>query len=87
MASRGTTFAKLDREREKKAKAQAKQEKRQARSEASTDATDDSPSSAPNEEQIIAALGELHAAYEAGTVSLADFEERRQQLTEALQIP
>lgn len=86
MASRGTTFAKLDREREKKAKAQAKQEKRLAKSESGATREDGAGAPVANEEQILTALGELHAAYEAGTVSLDDFEARRQQLTEALQI-
>ncbi|MCU1462296.1 MAG: hypothetical protein JWO37_2371 [Acidimicrobiales bacterium] len=85
MASRGTTFGKLDRERDKKAKAQAKQEKRAARAE-TVDVVETVQLSPSEEEKILASLSQLHAAYEQGTVSLDDFEARRAELTAKLQI-
>ena len=85
MASRGTTFGKLDRERDKKAKAQAKQEKRAARAE-NVEPTETVQLSGAEEEKILASLSQLHAAYEEGTVSLDDFEARRAELTAKLQI-
>jgi hypothetical protein len=85
VAQQRSTFAKLQRERDKKDKAAAKAERRQRGAE---------PSEAPapevldpaDEAAVLAELAELHAAFEDGTVSIDDFETRRDRLRARLQI-
>jgi hypothetical protein len=86
VARQRATFGKRERERERQARAQAKQEKRLTKSEP-TDA-DGEAEAAPvvDEAAILQALADLHTAYEDGQVSMADFEARREELTQALQV-
>ena len=85
MAQQRSTFAKLQRDRDKKDKAIAKAERRAQRATAPAEP-------APvemhpdTEAAVLQELAELHAAFEAGTVSADDFETRRDQLRGQLQI-
>ena len=88
MARRRTTFGKLQRDRDKQAKQKAKIERRAERAEqASTDEDEtDTPTREVDQEAILAALAELHAAYDDGQISLDDFEIRRDELRNSLQV-
>lgn len=88
MARRRTTFGKLQRDRDKQAKAQAKIERRTTRAESSTDEETDSAAQAgqPDQSTVLAALADLHAAYDDGQISLDDFEVKRDELTSLLRI-
>lgn len=44
------------------------------------------PAVAADQDAVLAALAELHAAFEAGDVSLEDFETRRDALTRSLRV-
>lgn len=85
MAQQRSTFAKLQREREKKEKAVAKASRRAEKATAAAETSTAAPSP-DNEANILAALAELHAAYEEGSVSSDEFEDRRDQLRQQLQV-
>jgi hypothetical protein len=80
-----TTFGKLQRERDKKAKALEKAEKKAARVEEQADAEPE-VQPATDQQAILEALAELHQRFEDGAVSIDDFEERRDQLTSRLSV-
>jgi hypothetical protein len=88
VARRRTTFGKLQRDRDKQAKQKAKIERRAERAEqASTDEDEtEAPTREVDQEAILAALAELHAAYDDGQISLDDFEVRRDELRNSLQV-
>ena len=86
MAQQRSTFAKLQRERDKKDKAAAKAERRQRGSEPSEAPEPVQPLDPAEETAILAELAELHAAFEDGTVSIDDFETRRDRLRARLQM-
>jgi hypothetical protein len=83
VASRGTTFAKQERDRAKKAKAALKRERRESR-----DSAAESPPPVPtvsgegdvSPEELLRLVKELHDAYADERISLEDFEERKQEL-------
>lgn len=89
MASSGSTFSKMQREREKKERAAAKREARQNKSTA-TEETDTST--------IVSGEGDLsasdlmrfveaiHKEYEDGTIDLDEFEEKKQALLARVKI-
>lgn len=86
MAKHRATFGKLQRERDKKAKAAAKRERRISRGdEAADEATDDA---LPEQDQarILAALASLHRSYDEGNLSMDEFELRRDELTSRIRI-
>lgn len=84
MATKRSTFGKLQRERDKKARAVAKQERRAA---AHADRPETAEAlDAAEEQRLIAALANLHRDFEAGVVSLADFEARREDIQSRLAI-
>jgi hypothetical protein len=85
VAQQRSTFAKLQREREKKEKAVAKADRRAQQAAAVPEAAPAKPHP-DNEANILAGLAELHAAYEEGSISMDDFEDRRDQLRRQLQI-
>jgi hypothetical protein len=80
-----TTFGKLQRERDKKAKALEKAEKKAARVEEQADA-EPTVQPATDQQAILEALAELHQRFESGALSIDDFEERRDQLTSKLSV-
>jgi hypothetical protein len=88
VARRRTTFGKLQRDRDKQAKQKAKVERRAERAEqASTDDDETvTPTREVDQEAVLAALAELHVAYDDGQISLDDFEVRRDELRNSLHI-
>jgi len=88
VARRRTTFGKLQRDRDKQAKQKAKMERRIERSEQSTDEEPEtvSPAGQPDQSAVLTALADLHAAYDDGQISLDDFEVKRDELRNSLQI-
>jgi hypothetical protein len=89
VASRGTTFAKQDRDRAKKAKAAEKRERREAKdaeSAAQADAAvvevgDDLSAAA-----LLRLVEELHQGFADGRISFEDFEARKTELMEKLSV-
>jgi hypothetical protein len=86
MAQRRTTFGKMQRERDKKAKLHAKQERRAARAEQAQDEAPARPEPTRDEGETLAALAALHEAFEDGQLSLEEFEIRRDRLRAELAI-
>ena len=83
MASRGTTFAKQERDRAKKAKAALKRERREGRDSAGSDAPPVPTVSGEGDvspEELLRLVKELHDAYADERISLEEFEERKQEL-------
>jgi hypothetical protein len=87
VSRRRTTFGKLQRDRDKQAKQKAKQERRAERAE-HDDEPEETPEAAPvvDQSKILAQLADLHAAFDDGQISFDDFETRREELTNQLQI-
>jgi hypothetical protein len=84
-----STFAKLQRERAKKAKAAAKREKRFDRGGEDGEEIvldDRAPSVQYNTEDTIRALDELHQRFEDKQISYDDFEERKTELLSRLAV-
>jgi hypothetical protein len=81
MASRGTTFAKQDRDRAKKAKAALKRERRETKDEGEETTTEAAPvvDEAANE-AIMKQLEELHQQYADKLIEFEDFDEKRAEL-------
>ena len=90
MAKSRATFGKLQRERDKKAKAAAKRERRinppDEPEEEGAVATATEPQREYDEGRLLDALAALHQGYEAGTVSTDEFETRREELTSRLRV-
>jgi hypothetical protein len=83
VAQQRSTFAKLQRDRDKKDKAIAKAERRAQRATAPAEPAPEGL--APDAEAaVLQELAEIHAAFEAGTMSADDFETRRDQLRSQL---
>lgn len=82
MASRGTTFAKQERDRAKKAKAAAKRERRAE--ERTDEPEDDTPvdvgEGAIPPEELLALVARLHEDFEAKRIDFEEFEERKAEL-------
>ena len=87
MSRRRTTFGKLQRDRDKQAKAQAKQERKAERAEQGED-PDDGAVQVPEADQatVLAQLADLHAAFDDGKINFDDFEARREELTSKLRV-
>jgi len=87
VSRRRTTFGKLQRDRDKQAKAQAKQERRAERAEQG-DGSDDGPGQTSEADQatVLAQLADLHAAFDDGKITFDDFEARREELTSKLRV-
>ena len=88
MATQRSTFAKLQRERAKKAKAAAKRERRHDRSEGDVDdvETPDGPVVTYSDEDTLKRLQDLHERFEAGAISYDAFEETKAELFSRLSI-
>jgi hypothetical protein len=85
VSRRRTTFGKLQRDRDKQAKAQAKLERKAQRAEQADEQPD---ASAPpvDQAEVLAQLADLHAAFDDGKMGLEDFEARRDELTSQLKV-
>lgn len=94
MTTQRSTFAKLQRERAKKAKAAAKREKRHDRGEDTDgielegggDVAVEAPRQEYRTEDTIQQLDDLHKRFEAGTISYERFEETKLELFSRLSI-
>lgn len=86
MARRRTTFGKLQRDRDKQAKAKAKLERRAARSETSEDPPEGTVEPVVDQAAALAALAALQQSYGAGEISYEEFESRRDELSRSLTI-
>ena len=83
MASRGTTFAKQERDRAKKAKAALKRERRESREAASADPAPVPDTSGEGDiapDELLRLVKELHDAYADERLTLEEFEERKAEL-------
>lgn len=89
MASSGSTFSKMQREREKKERAAAKREARQNKSATTDEAgtativTGEGDLSAADLVRFVEAI---HKEYEDGTIDLDEFEEKKQALLARVKI-
>jgi hypothetical protein len=86
VSRRRTTFGKLQRDRDKQAKAQAKLERKAQRAEQSDEQEDETSAPEADQARILAQLADLHAAYDDGKMALEDFEARREELTSQLRV-
>jgi hypothetical protein len=94
MSAQRTSFAKLERDRAKKARAAAKRERRQGRGSEPDAAPEDSGSSATGSDspgsasstEVLEHLAAIHERYDAGDMSYEEFEERKAELLARLQI-
>jgi hypothetical protein len=83
VGSRGTTFNKMQRDRDKKAKAQLKQERRGERRSESEDGAPELGGTLGADippDQLLALVATLHEQFESGTIDLTEFEERKAEL-------
>jgi hypothetical protein len=85
VSRRRTTFGKLQRDRDKQAKAQAKLERKAQRAE-QADEQPDASAPAVDQAEVLAQLADLHAAFDDGKMGLEDFEARRDELTSQLKV-
>jgi len=79
MASRGTTFAKMERDRAKKAKAAAKRERR-AEDRSAEEAPTEVGEGAISAEELLTLVAKLQEDLESGRIDLDEFEERKAEL-------
>lgn len=86
MARRRTTFGKLQRDRDKQAKARAKIERKAARAEQTPSDEEGEETHEVDQATVLAQLAALHASYDDGQISLEDFETRRAELTSLLRV-
>jgi hypothetical protein len=84
MSKQRPTFGKLQRERDKQAKAAAKRDRRANRIDEQSDVVVDAPAS--DQGAVLAALATLHEVYEDGGLSTEDFEAQRDELRARLRI-
>ncbi len=85
MGGQRTSFSKLQRDRDKKAKAAAKRAKRQERSaggdgEAVDVLVDDDGKSELSADDLLKLIESIHQRYDAGTMTLEEFEEQKVDL-------
>lgn len=82
-----TTFGKLERDRNKKAKAAAKREKRLAGGDDDevTETSDQPQNDIPTDE-LLRRIEELHKRFDAGDISYDDFEETKADLMSRLSV-
>ncbi|HUY64115.1 MAG TPA: hypothetical protein VMV14_06315 [Acidimicrobiales bacterium] len=81
MATQRSSFAKLQRDRDRQAKAAAKRDRRQNREQLEGEEPVDEPvlDSAPTEE-ILAQVATLHEQFDAGLIDFESFEDRKATL-------
>ena len=91
MGGQRTSFSKLQRDRDKKAKAAAKRERRQERSanaagEDTTDTLVDDGVSELSADELLKAIENIHRRYEAKTMTYEEFEEQKVELLSRLPV-
>ncbi len=87
MGSRRTTFEKLQRERDKKAKAAAKRERRQQKAAAAQDASSDGDPRAVSDStgqesatELLVRIEEIHRQFDADEISHEELEEQKAEI-------
>ena len=84
MGGQRTSFSKLQRDRDKKAKAAAKREKRQERSATPEEGGDvlveDDGTSELSADDLLKLIESIHKRFEAGTMTYEEFEEQKVDL-------
>ncbi len=78
-----TSAAKLQREKDRRARAAAKAERRAQRSDAEVETS--SAPSGDEEAALLSALADLHARFDAGSIDFEAFEAARDEITQRLQ--
>jgi hypothetical protein len=91
MGGQRTSFSKLQRDRDKKAKAAAKRERRQERSantssDEVTDTQADDGVSELSADELLKAIESIHRRYEAKTMTYEEFEEQKVELLSRLPV-
>jgi hypothetical protein len=80
LAARRTTFGKLQRDRDKKARANAKRERRMARPDEEEPVATERPADPAGQAETIESLRVLHERFEDGAVGFEEFEEQKAAL-------
>lgn len=84
MAGQRSSFGKLQRDRDKKAKAAAKRSRRQDGTDESTSVEDDAPAPTNGHQlstpELLERIAEIHQQFDAGTISYELFEETKADL-------
>ncbi len=91
MGGQRTSFSKLQRDRDKKAKAAAKRERRQERSAGgdSAEATDTMVADGAGElsaDELLRAIESIHQRFEAKTITYEEYEEQKADLLSRLPV-
>ena len=90
MGGQRTSFSKLQRDRDKKAKAAAKRERRQERSAAggaeATDTMVDSGAGELSADDLLKAIESIHQRYEAKAITYEEYEEQKADLLSRLPV-
>jgi hypothetical protein len=86
MATRRTTFDKLQRERAKKAKAAAKRERRQEKGEEGQELDELTTDEELTPDELLARIEAVHQRYDAGQLSFEEFEEQKVDLLTRLSL-
>ena len=91
MGGQRTSFSKLQRDRDKKAKAAAKREKRAERSagteaEETPEALVDDGKSELSADELLKLIESIHKRFDAGTMSYEEFEEQKVDLLSRLPV-
>ena len=92
MGGQRTSFSKLQRDRDKKAKAAAKRERRQERSanpdieDASTDTLVQEGTGELSAEELLKRIESIHRRYEAKTITYEEYEEEKADLLSRLPV-
>ena len=93
MGGQRTSFSKLQRDRDKKAKAAAKRERRQERSASTGDdevvtdvLAEDDGTSELSADDLLKLIESIHQRYDAGTMTLEEFEEQKVDLLSRLPV-
>ena len=91
MGGQRTSFSKLQRDRDKKAKAAAKRERRQERSagggtEEATDTMVDDGVGELSADELLKAIESIHQRFEAKTITYEEYEEQKADLLSRLPV-
>ena len=91
MGGQRTSFSKLQRDRDKKAKAAAKREKRQERASGTDEGVadvlvDDDGKSELSADDLLKLIESIHQRFEAGTMTYEEFEEQKVDLLSRLPV-
>ena len=86
MATRRTSFSKLQRDRAKQAAAAAKRERRVARANETDDVVEIPTEGEIPPEQLLELIEQIHKQYDAKQIDFEEFEEKKAELLARLQV-